>query len=590
MARIENQGVYPLKANPVSTDYVIGTDSQDNNKTVSFSISAFQAAVGATIYTNSNTIPEDRVVTHVGLLSFTGNTATSQFIAQHTNGHVLRVNQDGVFGTSMGIGTLSNNPSAILQVDSTTRGFLAPRMTEAQRDLIASPANGLLIYNTDSNLLEFYNGSNWISSVGSNIYTSNGVIDNTSRQVTGTNASALDMIFNNLGSSTFTQRGRFVVNSLGAILAAQSGNGSGVVTAQSLLVIDNTTMAIEDGINSRGLVYAANYSANYTNRSLVDKEYVDSVAGATIYTSDGEITNTSRSVVLLDTDDSGEEFSFKAVGTSAFSAALLLTYNTVRIEATSAGGSNGITITPSQMLVQDIVNQEGLVYAADYRSNFTARSLVDKGYVDSAVGTTFYTGNGTINATSRTVIGTGNTSITTSLYNTLASNFTQRGQSRLSPTLAGLSVASGNGLGAVSAISEILITSAAMTVEDTINKKGLVYAANYAANFTDRSLIDKAYVDAKTVFTTITRTTAYSANVRDFILADASSAAFTVTLPLASSSTNQVIAIKKIDATANAVTIDGNGSETIDGSLTLDITVQYELIKVISNGVSWFIF
>jgi hypothetical protein len=37
----------------------------------------------------------------------------------------------------------------VLQADSTTKGFLLPRMTKAQRDAIATPANGLMIYQTD---------------------------------------------------------------------------------------------------------------------------------------------------------------------------------------------------------------------------------------------------------------------------------------------------------------------------------------------------------------------------------------------------------------------------------------------------------
>ncbi len=49
-----------------------------------------------------------------------------------------------------GIGTTTPNASAKLEVASTNKGILIPRMTETQRDAIASPANGLLIYQTDS--------------------------------------------------------------------------------------------------------------------------------------------------------------------------------------------------------------------------------------------------------------------------------------------------------------------------------------------------------------------------------------------------------------------------------------------------------
>jgi hypothetical protein len=58
----------------------------------------------------------------------------------------------------------SANASAILDVKSTTQGMLTPRMTQAQRNLIASPATGLLVYQTDGTAgFYFYNGTAWIS-------------------------------------------------------------------------------------------------------------------------------------------------------------------------------------------------------------------------------------------------------------------------------------------------------------------------------------------------------------------------------------------------------------------------------------------
>ncbi len=52
--------------------------------------------------------------------------------------------------------------SAILDIKSTDKGLLIPRMTTDQRDAIASPATGLSIYNLDDNCTDIYNGSNWI--------------------------------------------------------------------------------------------------------------------------------------------------------------------------------------------------------------------------------------------------------------------------------------------------------------------------------------------------------------------------------------------------------------------------------------------
>ena len=54
-----------------------------------------------------------------------------------------------------GIGTTSPNASAKLEIASTDKGLLIPRMTSAQRGLISLPANGLLVYQTDG-VIGFY--------------------------------------------------------------------------------------------------------------------------------------------------------------------------------------------------------------------------------------------------------------------------------------------------------------------------------------------------------------------------------------------------------------------------------------------------
>ena len=64
---------------------------------------------------------------------------------------------------NVGIGTTTPAGSAVLDLNSTTKGFLPPRMTTAQRDAIASPATGLIIFNTTTNSLEIRNSSDWVS-------------------------------------------------------------------------------------------------------------------------------------------------------------------------------------------------------------------------------------------------------------------------------------------------------------------------------------------------------------------------------------------------------------------------------------------
>ena len=55
------------------------------------------------------------------------------------------------------------NTSAMLDVKSTTKGLLPPRMTTTQRDAIVSPATGLVLFNTTTNVLEVKSSSGWSS-------------------------------------------------------------------------------------------------------------------------------------------------------------------------------------------------------------------------------------------------------------------------------------------------------------------------------------------------------------------------------------------------------------------------------------------
>lgn len=70
--------------------------------------------------------------------------------------------------SQVGIGTTTPNASSILELASTTQGMLAPRMTSAQRTAIVSPANGLLVFDTDVKALYFYDSasSSWVKTIG----------------------------------------------------------------------------------------------------------------------------------------------------------------------------------------------------------------------------------------------------------------------------------------------------------------------------------------------------------------------------------------------------------------------------------------
>jgi uncharacterized protein (TIGR02145 family) len=71
-----------------------------------------------------------------------------------------------IIQAQIGIGVPKPAASSVLELSSTSKGFLPPRLTTAQRDAIATPAVGLMIFNTTKNCLEWYNGTLWYNGCG----------------------------------------------------------------------------------------------------------------------------------------------------------------------------------------------------------------------------------------------------------------------------------------------------------------------------------------------------------------------------------------------------------------------------------------
>jgi hypothetical protein len=100
---------------------------------------------------NSNNYLQLRTIKANSVINFTvtGNTiSTISSTGVSINGNLI------TGGTSV-------NASAQLQVDSTTKGFLPPRMTTTQKNAISSPATGLVVYDTTLNKLSVYTGAAW---------------------------------------------------------------------------------------------------------------------------------------------------------------------------------------------------------------------------------------------------------------------------------------------------------------------------------------------------------------------------------------------------------------------------------------------
>jgi hypothetical protein len=91
---------------------------------------------------------DDAFITTAGLLMNVKNTSFANMFAVNYLGQAS-------------MGTASPNASAQFQINSTTRGFLPPVMTTTQKNAIATPAAGLVVYDSTTNKLQCYNGSTW---------------------------------------------------------------------------------------------------------------------------------------------------------------------------------------------------------------------------------------------------------------------------------------------------------------------------------------------------------------------------------------------------------------------------------------------
>lgn len=88
-----------------------------------------------------------------------------------------------------------------------------------------------------------------------------------------------------------------------------------------------------------------------------------------------------------------------------------------------------------------------------------------------------------------------------------------------------------------------------------------------------------------------TPTSAYSMGNTDFaVLANATSAPFTVTLPAASTAAGMIVFIKKIDTSTNAVTVAAHGTDKIEGKASESLSKKYESLTLISDGsANWYV-
>lgn len=143
--------------------------------------------------------------------------------------------QDVIIKNAASIGSTSAaNSKSALEITSTTKGVLLPRMTSTQRDNISSPPTGLLIYSTTDNQFYQYNGTSWATMTGSGLTIGDSIGSATAGSVlfastSGVLAQSNSNFFYNSGNAALLLRSTAQYGRLGQALEInQSANYGGI--------------------------------------------------------------------------------------------------------------------------------------------------------------------------------------------------------------------------------------------------------------------------------------------------------------------------------------------------------------------------
>lgn len=541
---------------------------------------------------------------------------------------------------------IGNNPgnktaSAVLELESTTKGLLLPRMTAAQMSAITAPANGLAIYNTDQQCTFIYRGTSWVSLCDS---ATNGLTKSGSTISLG---GALT------GATTVTTTG---TNTL-AIAGLQGG-----AATDSIMTLDPTSgvlkrRTVADVLAGSGnvwLVGGNTLTANGTIGSNSNHDFSVETNGTTrlTFSSLGAITQVGAGQVTFTGNVDATNGLDVTTGLLTANAGSTLT-GVTNINATGSSGTNiGNASTTTTVLGATNINTTGT--SATTIGNATSAVTV--------AGTTSVTGVTTINTTGALGTTIGNAASTTAItgatnINTTGAATTTIGNAGAAAVIAGSTVGvtgatninttgtaatvignatstttitgpnvnvtgltSGastdsimtvSGAGAVHRRTVADVVGGAITADNGLTKNTAtnvrlggtlvqntaIAQATFDVNFSGGNVaIGSASAPTSTFQVTGSQAASYrkvtgatTLIASDYIvLANATSGTVALTLPAANTCTGRMYYIGKTDESANAVTFSPalNLTETTTVS-SINFAKKY---KIVSDGTNWVIY
>ena len=119
----------------------------------------------------------------------------------------------------------------------------------------------------------------------------------------------------------------------------------------------------------------------------------------------------------------------------------------------------------------------------------------------------------------------------------------------------------------------------------TFSSSPIVPTPTTSTQTANKSYVDGAVAAASGGRTAVAKTANYTATAGDFVIGNASSAAFTVTLPAVSNGAD--VSVKKVDSSVNGILIQP-ASGQIDGSASVVVNTQWQSKDFFSDGTTWY--
>lgn len=244
--------------------------------------------------------------------------------------------------TSVTIGDGSRNLSAILDIFSTTSGVRFPRMTEAQRDNLAT-VEGLMIYNTDEQAYQYNNGTSWVDFGSGATAVSDYIKVDSTNDIAGSTAALGSVIYNYETNATYKVQANPVTGyATDSIAVAPVSGGYAVLQSQNKVFKMSSFGISNDNtglVNYTRFQNAIDFCANARLISDVDTFEVDHSGGAILIAESIEIDFQDNTIVISEANAEDWTYDFFSIVPSEAGTTNVIIKN-VNIDGSTGRGFN----------------------------------------------------------------------------------------------------------------------------------------------------------------------------------------------------------------------------------------------------------